>query len=65
MIDNAKGNISNNEFDHSLNPISDPYSRINNDYIPTEKRISKGEADAIFAKHGLPITLNDGIFVIN
>ena len=41
MIDNAKENISNNEFQHSLNPISDPYSRINNDYIPSEKRISK------------------------
>ena len=41
MIDNAKENISNNEFQHSLNPISDPYSRINNDHIPSEKRISK------------------------
>ena len=41
MIDNAKENISNNEFQHSINPISDPYRRINNDYIPSEKRISK------------------------
>ena len=41
MIDNAKENISNNEFQHSINPISDPYRRINNDYIPSEKRINK------------------------
>ena len=39
------------------------WDNVNDNY--TEKRISKGEADAIFAKHGSPITLNDGFFVIN
>ena len=39
------------------------WDNVNDNY--TEKRISKGEADAIFAKHGSPITLNDGMFVIN
>jgi hypothetical protein len=41
MNDNAKENISNNELQNNFNPLSDPYRRVNNDYNPSEKRISK------------------------
>ena len=41
MNDNKKEVIENKEFQNNLNSISNPYRRMNDNYIPSEKKNSK------------------------